>query len=1106
MSVEPEIGDLLAVETAHFRPSFPLQPGKIQRPLLPEDTLRRDRLLDWLGARSSCRVLYVVAEAGFGKTTLVADFARRSRLRTFWYRLDDGDTDGLVFLRYLIASCQSVDPGLLRRAATLLSENSVAPIRQETVLDAVLAEIDSLGEVPSALVLDDFHTVEEVQSIREVVERLISRAPKGLAVLVVGRRTPRLAVGVLRARGELAELTRQELRFDESETIRLFSESYHRPLESDVAHDLQARTEGWAASLQLVRTAVEGRSPGQVRAFVRSLSGAEGSLYDFLAEEVVAELHADLRQFLMRVALLEEIDPDSAAIAAGVPPALARRLIGEAQRLGLLSKGDGDVGTWRAHPLVRDFLRSHLEAEIGEAGIAELHRHLAGVLEPRSWRLAARHWAAAGEADEVRRVICSAVPAIIGTGDFTAAGDLMTRFPAPDPSPWYDIIRSRQLAAQGRHEEALAFGHQAEAAGASLAVDDPSFATASALNLLFLGVRGHDSEMRESAFAKLNPCDDPELSSIARSAALMCRAGEAGSLDALCAQLRETSRLNAELGHHRYEGISLLNLSEAEVARGNHESATDAAILSLRLLVPTGDVGDIAAAHLSAAKGLMHVGRLAECDAHVSAVIDDPGRWVEPVAIIEIAELQAMYGDPAKGLGLLQAVFAANPAMASDSYCRLVETRLQMEYAYPTEPAQALVGTARHFVCPGFQNAIRSLDLQMRATDHPDDSSLITDLDHALGFAERQQAWFWWKTIRLTKALVSPTEHLVGHVRSLEPADAAYLSIQAELVVRRLADLDDSSCDMVRQEAQLRPERWRWALRQMLSDQTSRPADVTRGAQLLDLVGDVDDIPVLRSIAGRKSLRIPDAGLILIRRLAQPAYVEDLGRVTIRVGQRVILGTDVRRKVLSLLTYLLTRPRFTASREQVVEALWPEMAPEPGANSLNQTAYFLRRIFEPHAEDDTSAGYLCSRGDLIWLDPELVQSRSSECLRLIASARRDPSPEAIAILAETYTGRFAVDFLYDDWAAPFRETLHASFLDRIERALVLDTKAGAFDRALSIAQQVLQADPDAEQIELCLLRLYRLTGAHAAAAEQYVHYAALMREQLGVEPPPLECI
>ena len=220
----------------------------------------------------------------------------------------------------------------------------------------------------------------------------------------------------------------------------------------------------------------------------------------------------------------------------------------------------------------------------------------------------------------------------------------------------------------------------------------------------------------------------------------------------------------------------------------------------------------------------------------------------------------------------------------------------------------------------------------------------------------------------------------------------------------------------------------------------------------------------------------------------------------------MVPGTDTRKKVLSLLCFLLTRPQFTATREQVLEALWPEMDPEAGANSLNQSAYFLRRVFEPECDDDTSAGYLRSRADLIWLDNELVQSRSSDCLKLLGAIRRDSSPELVGRLAETYTGRFAVDFIYDDWASCFRDTLHASFLDRVERAVTRDTNAGAFDRALRLAQLAMHADPEAEQIELCLLRLYRRTGADAAAAEQYSHYATVMRDQLGVEPPPLESI
>ena len=197
---------------------------------------------------------------------------------------------------------------------------------------------------------------------------------------------------------------------------------------------------------------------------------------------------------------------------------------------------------------------------------------------------------------------------------------------------------------------------------------------------------------------------------------------------------------------------------------------------------------------------------------------------------------------------------------------------------------------------------------------------------------------------------------------------------------------------------------------------------------------------------------------------------------------------------------------MTSTRDQALEALWPDLDPLDAVNSLNQTVYFLRRVLEENYVDDLSPGYLHHDSDLIWLDTDLVSSRSNECRSLIRALPAVPTPNQVQGLAELYVGRFALDFEYEEWASPYRDWLHASFLEVVERALANDIETGHFDRGIRLARRVLDVDPEAEQIEVSLLRLYRSSGAHSAAAEQYGHYASVMREQLGLEPPALETL
>ena len=391
--------------------------------------------------------------------------------------------------------------------------------------------------------------------------------------------------------------------------------------------------------------------------------------------------------------------------------------------------------------------------------------------------------------------------------------------------------------------------------------------------------------------------------------------------------------------------------------------------------------------------------------------------------------------------------------------------------------------------------------LAMLAND-PDADRLATVLVEA---AEHQAASGYSRVGLLLLALRRGDAVQVDHlVDSMLKQDPALVSTVAEVVISNLVLLREETRDELVREVSRRPGRWLPSLRRCALAGPDRVR--LASARVIELVGERADVALLRAVSRdlRGAVREPTLGRTLARRVADRVFVEDLGRVVLQLGTRVVTGTGLRRKVLALLCFLLAQPGLAATRDRVMEALWPESDPEQALNSLHQTAYFLRRSLEQDYVEDLSPGYVHHEGDVVWLDSELVDSRSRRCTTLLRSLGEIPLPNDIDRLAAEYRARFALDFTYEDWAASHRDSLHARYLETMERAMTDEVDAGHLDRAVRIAQRILDVDPDAEQVEVALLRLYRATGAHAAAAEQYAHYATVMREQLGVEPPPLE--
>jgi DNA-binding SARP family transcriptional activator len=591
--------------------------------------------------------------------------------------------------------------------------------------------------------------------------------------------------------------------------------------------------------------------------------------------------------------------------------------------------------------------------------------------------------------------------------------------------------------------------------------------------------------------------NDP-LARVGNAYQLIVATSTFGSLEAAEASLVDLDDLLPP-GDQHFRGVRALNLSHAQVATGRLNTALDSATEAVALLSSTSAGVELVAAHLARAMALAFSGAidLARAEARVASQRAAPGQMLEVAS--EIAHLEALLGESTFAWPLLERVAKqidpstdqGEQALLSRAILRGRDTDLAGAIADVGlfrfgEPRTTIAFEARRHLITGFVLALAGM---ADATIH---------VDRGIEIAAAQGAHLWAQFGAALKAFADEGADASRAVRQASLDGLPVLSLLAELVVRRLPELDDDAKALVSNEAAARPWRWREPVRQVLRSSSAETR--LAGAQILEVIGLSDDIGRLREVA--KSLRgrgSTGLGLGLARRLAHRVLIEDLGRVSIAIGDSSAEGAGIRRKVLALLCLLLTRPKFSSTREEVSDALWPDLDPSSALNSLNQTVYFLRRVFEPKYREDVSPGYVGQDGETIWLDTELVDSRSRRCLSIIRGMPGQPNPEECVALASEYRGRFALDFAYEEWSTAFRDSLHAAYLRVMERAIRSDLATGHFERGIFLAERAAEVDPDADDIQRALIRLYRLSGAHAAAGEQYGNYTRAMRE-LGEEP------
>lgn len=263
----------------------------------------RGRLVSRLdaGLRQGSRLTLISAPAGYGKTTLLGEWIRRSNLTAAWLSLDVGDNDPARFLAYVISALQRVKPGVGEKSLNnLQSSQSQTPI---SLLSPLVNEMSQIS-TDFLIVFDDYHNIHN-QVVHDTVSFFLEHLPPQAHIAITTRADPLLPVARLRGRGQITELRQNDLRFTEEEAAQFLEMVSGLEFSAEDVSALTARTEGWAAGLQMAAKSISEQK--QVSTFVQDFTGSNRYILDYLLEEVLQSQPESIQSFLLHTSILDQL-------------------------------------------------------------------------------------------------------------------------------------------------------------------------------------------------------------------------------------------------------------------------------------------------------------------------------------------------------------------------------------------------------------------------------------------------------------------------------------------------------------------------------------------------------------------------------------------------------------------------------------------------------------------------------------------------------------------------------------------------------------------------------------------------------------------------------
>ncbi len=1051
---------------------YPAFLTKARLPQRRPDVLRRPRLVDFLHQQVDKRLIILSASAGYGKTTLLVDFAHEVDLPVCWYSLDASDADPRTFFEYLLLSLRQRFPSFGRQTESLLQ--SVEDVGREvnSLVASLVNEIQS--DIPDyfLLILDDFHWADGSEVVNAALDLLIYYLPDNCHLLLSTRTLPQLTFSRLAAQRQVVGLGTTDLRFTPDELSRLLRENFKLAMPANQAEELIEASEGWITGILLTTHTLW---MGLVENLLKA-KGAGSPLFDYLANEAYLLQQPEVQQFLLCSSVLNQMTPElcDRLFARGTAADMLHYLL----RANLFVMGLDGPGEWyRYHNLFQEFLQAKLKAE-NPAMFSELHSRAGQMAEAqREWDTAFGHYMAAGDHEGAVALAELVGEEMMRSGRWRTLQRWLESLPQGivDTRPRLSLLRGRTSIWSGELDRAITY---LDRASQRYRLDDDHEGAGGALTVksMALRLKGRLTEALEACSEALALQGDhtSQVAAEAHRDRGICLASQ-GKLAEGAAELQQALAMYEALGDDDgvatlSQSMGILSVRTGDLARGMvyYQRALTLWRRSGNSALESGVLNSIGVVHHYSGEYPLALTILREATEKARLA----GHLRSEAFVL------ATTGDVQRDSGDLRA--------ALDTH----ETALELAHRVDEVPLinyllDALANT--HRLLGDYATAERLLRQALQQAEDVQSSYEVATYSVSAGLLAEEQGDLGRAEALLRSALqqLAPSGARRDEARArYHLARTLFTAGKRDETAREL----DACLELCRElgydafmvaEGQKANQLITWAL------------SAGMGGRRLELVAE-------RLQVSRQPLQVLQRQNIRLEPSApQSIEIESFGVAKVLVDSRLVTSSDwAVEKTKELFFYLLRQPH-ALRKEQIVDDVWPEVELSKSNSQFHSTMYRLRRALFPQCVTYRDGRYQLTLGKSYRYDAEAFVRllTEAETVDLPLSRRIEAYEQALALHKGPYLDEF-----YSDWVLAPREDLEMRYLQGLTRLGGLRAQSGALEQAVELLRTAVAKDPFQEEAHYGLIHYAALMGDRAAALRHYRSYVELLRDELSAKP------